>query len=170
MFGGVNAKLMAAYLKRYGWEKFELVSDSANDTKILTGWVSQAGSEPHVLFIALDQSKNTALFIVPQLAKAPREDFGPSELADILMALGFANYRLLLGKFSYDPADGEIRFEYTFPTDGSKMSYEQFSHIIDAVTSSVEYWAERITDACEGRRSGESIVESFLGHAQQAGV
>ena len=168
MFGGLNGKLIGAYFKKYGWDKFQVLQDGGGETKVLTGWASPAGA--HALFVAVDQAKNTALVVVPQLAKAPREDFGPSDLADILMALGFANYQLLLGKFSYDPADGEIRFEYTFPTDGAKMSYEQFAHIIRATTASVEYWAERITDACEGRRSGESLVESFLSHAQQAGV
>jgi len=170
MFGEIGGKLLATYLKRYGFEKFDILSDSGNETRIMTGWASPGSGVPHVLVITVDRAKNAALFIVPNLAKAPREDLGPSDLAEILAALGFANYSLMLGKFSYDPSDGEIRFEYAMPIDNSKMSYEQFAHILKATTHTVEYWAKRIKDSCEGERSGDEIVESFMTHAREAGV
>ena len=33
-----------------------------------------------------------------------------------------------------------------------------------ATVQTVNYWAPRLKSACEGARTGESIVDSFLGH------
>jgi hypothetical protein len=158
--------LLTEYLPRYGWPGFTVVEDTPAGGKIFTGWVSPVGGV-RPMFIVLDHRTETLLLVCPALAAAPQDAMPVGQLADTLTALGFANYALQLGRFCYDPRDGEIRFEYGMPVGGAQLSYEQFAFMMNAAQGAVTYWAPRIKDAALGERSGASIVDSFLGHAAQ---
>ena len=167
MFGKeVSTKLIAAYLKKLGWQKFQVTEDSAETTAILTGWISDLDSVPHNLAIIVNRARSVMMFKVPGLAKAAPESMSPGQLADVLMAIGFANYALALGRFSFDPTDGEITFEYGFPFHNATISVEQFGHILEAFTHSVGYWGPRVNDVCAAKRTGEDVMESFVQHAR----
>jgi len=163
----VSTKLIAAHLKHHGWAKFQVIEDTAEMTVIHTGWKSDLDDKvPHNLSIHVNRNRSVMLFKVPQLASAPPESMSPGRLADLLMAIGFANFALALGRFSYDPSDGEITFEYGFPFHNASISPEQFGHILDAFTHTVGYWGPRVNDVCGGERTGETVMESFIGHAR----
>ena len=159
--------LLTGYLPRYGWPGFQVVEDAPEGGKILTGWHSQFVAEARVMFITVDHKANLLHLIVPALAGAPQDQMPIGQLADVLTAIGFANYALPLGSFEYDPRDGEIRFSVGFPIDDSAISFEQFQHLLNGAQAAVTYWAGRLKDVAGGKRTGDAVVESFLGHARE---
>ena len=160
MKGSTSIKDIAGFLERFGFEKYKIIEDTSDQGKLLTGWDGK-----YVSAIEINHNTDTVLFVVPGIAMAKRDDIPPGRLADILMAIGFANYALLIGRFSYDPSDGELRYDYAMPIDDAEMTYGQFNHLMTATVMTVNYWAPRLKTACEGARTGESIVDSFLSHA-----
>lgn len=167
MGGNISKELIGSYLKRYGWQKFDVRQDTPQFTEILTGW-QDTKNAIHLMLIKILKEKNVIVFVLPNVAKAPRDQIHIGQLGDILMALGFINYQVLLGRFSYDPNDGEIRFEDAMPIDNANLSYEQFEHIIKAITITVDYWYSRILDVCKGERTGEALIESFIEKVKSA--
>ena len=159
-------ELLTEYLPRMGWPAFAVVEDTPEGGRILTGWHSPFVNEQRVMFMALDHRNNTLQVVVPMLVSAPQEAMPVGQLADVLTALGFANYAMSTGRFSYDPRDGEIRFEFGMPVDNAVLSFEQFQHMVTAAQFAVLYWAPRLADVADGTRSGESVVESFVGHVK----
>lgn len=160
MKSSTSIKDIAGFLERFGFKGYKIVEDTSDRGRLVTGW-----DEKYVAAIDIDHSTNIVLFVVPGVASAKREDIPPGRLADILMAIGFANYALLIGRFSYDPSDGELRYDYAMPIDDAELTYGQFNHLMLATVQTVNYWAPRLKTACEGARTGESIVDSFLSHA-----
>ena len=159
--------LLTDYLPKYGWQGYKVVEERpGGGGRILTGWVSPLAGSGRVMFLDVNHGKNTLLLVVPAVAIAPEESMPIGQLADVLTALGFANFALAIGRFAYDPSDGEIRYEYGMPIDATAISFEQFQHMINGAVAAVTYWGPRLKDAAEGDRTGESIVESFLGHAR----
>ena len=162
MSGTTNIKDIGAYLERFGFKNYKIIADGPEGGQLLTGWDGKFGK--YVSSIEVNHKTNTMLFVVPGIAAAPRDQIPPGRLADILMAVGFANYALLIGRFAYDPNDGEIRYNYVIPIDNAALTFEQFAHVMAATVQTVDYWAPRLRAACEGARTGESVVESFMGH------
>lgn len=158
--------LLTGYLQKYGWSAFKVIEDTPEGGKILTGWHAQFVDQSRVMFLAVDHRQNMLLLAVPALVGAPQEKMPIGQLADLLMALGFANFALAIGRFCYDPRDGEIRFETGIPVDDTAITFEQFSHLLNAAQAAVGYWAPRLKDVAEGKRTGDAVVESFLGHAR----
>jgi Putative bacterial sensory transduction regulator len=156
--------LLTQYLPRYGWPAFAVVEDTPDGGKILTGWRSPFVDEQRVMFLALDHRANVLLVVVPALVSAPQERMPISHLADVLTAVGFANYALSTGRFAYDPRDGEIRYEYDLPVDNAEISFEQFQHILNAAQAAVMYWAPRFQEVAQGARTGGAVVDSFFQH------
>lgn len=159
--------LLTQYLPRYGWPAFAVVEDTPQGGKILTGWRSPFVDEQRVMFLALDHRANVLLVVVPALVSAPQERMPIGQLADVLTALGFANYAMSAGRFAYDPRDGEIRFENDVPIDNAELSFEQFQHVMNAAQSAVTYWAPRLHDVAVGQRTGADVVESFFRHVEE---
>ena len=158
--------LLASYLRKYGWSAFQVIEDTSDGGKILTGWHAQFVDQSRVMFLAVDHRQDMLLLVVPALVSAPQEKMPIGQLADVLMALGFANFALAIGRFCYDPSDGEIRFETGVPIDSAALSFEQFSPLLNAAQAAVGYWAPRLKDVAESKRTGDAVVESFLGHAR----
>lgn len=161
---GTTIELLKDYLPKYGWPAFQVIEDTLAEGKILTGWHSEFVDETRVMFVALDHQKNTMLVAVPAVVSAPQQEMPIGQLADVLMALGFANFALPMGGFAYDPRDGEIRFECGVPIDGATLTFEQFAHILNTSVTAVSYWAPRLNAVAGGVRTSTNVVESFLGH------
>lgn len=168
--GQTTIELLTGYLPRYGWPGFQVMDSGPDGGKILTGWHSQFIDESRVLFIELDRQSNTLLLVVPALVSAPQERMPISQLADVLTALGLANFALSFGRYAYDPRDGEIRFEIGIPIDNAEISFEQFAHLLNVAQAAVTYWSPRFNDVAEGKRTGASVVDSFIGHAKEYGA
>lgn len=159
MSGRTSIRDIASHLERFGFKNYTVLEDTPDGGKLLTGWDGK-----YVSAIEVNHRSNTVMFVVPGIAAAKRDEISPGRLADILMAIGFANYALLIGRFAYDPNDGELRYNYVMPIDNAELTFEQFQHVMAATVQTVDYWAPRLRAACDGVRTGESLVDSFMGH------
>jgi hypothetical protein len=164
---GLDAKTLQAYLTRLGWQQFNVLADDAQKTAILTGWTSPTGG--HLMTIEVDKQADCADFQIPAVCMAPRGKVSEGELADVLMAVTFSNFATRIG-LRLRPRDGEVRLRYSFPLNNSSMSFEQFDRILGALVTTTEVWAPRIAGIVEGERSGQSVIESFVGHLRGAGM
>jgi hypothetical protein len=166
---GLDTDTIRDYLQRHGWQRFQVVADDPQTLAILTGWGTPTGGA-HLLSIELQRDSQSLDFQVPGICVARRGTITDGELADLLMAITFSNFATRIGSFAYDPSDGEVRLRYSFPLDASTMSYEQFHRVLDALVMTTDLWAPRIAGIVEGERSGQSVIESFVGHLRGAGV
>jgi hypothetical protein len=66
--------------------------------------------------------------------------------------------QLILGKFAYDPRDGEVRFSVSVPIDENDLSYEQFQHCILAVVKTVEEYAPKLKAIAAGEKTASSSL------------
>ncbi len=158
-----SIELLTEYLPKYGWRGYKVLEDTPRGGKVLTGWASPLGNV-RPMFISIDHGQDVMLLVCPALAMAPQDEMPVGQLADVLTALGFANFALTIGRFCYDPRDGEIRFEFGMPIGASTLSYEQFERMLNTTKAAVGYWAPRFKDAAAGDRGGISIMESFIQH------
>jgi hypothetical protein len=71
--------------------------------------------------------------------------------------------QLILGKFAYDPRDGEVRFSVDVPIDENDLSYEQFQHCILVVVKTVEEYAPKLKAIAAGEKTAQQLLEEELG-------
>ncbi len=155
----VTVNMIQKYLKKHGWQKFEAQQESGEkEGLVLTGWESPISTEPNVLVIDPMVEKHLVHFFVPEMASAPIDRTPSNRLQELLLAIGALNYRLLLGKFAYDPSDGEVRFSVVVPTDQSTFTYEQFEHCLEVIVMSVDLYLPIIKKIIGGELDHEAVM------------
>lgn len=160
----VTVLLMRDYLERFGWNRYEVVDEPLEEEGLLrTGWRSNPIDDGYVLVIDPMVEKSCLSFRVPEVLSVPLENTPTRILCDLMVAIGFVNYMSILGKFAYDPRDGEIRFSLDVPTDENDFTYAQFAHCLRVVITSVERFAPLFDQI----RTGELTLESFMRKATQ---
>lgn len=93
------------------------------------------------------------------MLKAQRRNVSSERLTELLTAIGFINYRMILGKFAYDPRDGEVRFSLDIPIDEGALTYKQFAHCLRVTTAMVEEYYPKLRDILKGRMTAQQVVE-----------
>lgn len=159
MFGGksVTTKRIGSYLEKHGWSKYDVMDEKDEEEGIvMTGWRSSAGAT--MMMIDPMKEKNCLSFKAVKVIMAPPSSTPTDQLVGLLMAMSYLNFRLILGKWSYDPSDGEVRFELGIPIDDDDLSFEEFDHCLRAVIASVDSDGERLKAVAEGRTS----INQFL--------
>lgn len=156
----LSLQLLTQYLERYGWNHYRTVDEPfEKEGLIITGWQSSLADEGYKMVIDPVVEKNCLGFKVPFLVEASREATTADRLADLLMAIGFINFRILLGKFAYDPKDGEVRFSLYIPTDGDALTYELFAHCMRATTVTVKEYAPKLRDILAGKMTAHQLIK-----------
>jgi hypothetical protein len=87
----------------------------------------------------------------------PRE-----RLSDLWLAMTYINYCIILGKFAYDPRDGEVRFSVDVPIDQNTFTYEQFTHTMGVVIKTVERYAPTLRQIVAGKQTAEQLIADDL--------
>lgn len=158
----VTVKTLEVYLRRFGWSHYKVISqESEKEGMILTGWGAPGGRQ-YVLLIDPITEKNGLIFYIPKILIAPPNTTPSNYLLELLMALGQINYQIILGKFCYDPRDGEVRFSLTMPTDKSELSYEQFKHCMDVVISTMERYHTLLEKILRGEKTHRDLGEADI--------
>jgi len=167
----VTLELLRQYLERFGWSKYKAVDEPMEKEGILhTGWRSSPEAEGFNLAIDPMVEKNCLSFRVPKILVAPPKETPAERLKDLLLAMGFINYRIILGKFAYDPRDGEVRFSVDIPIDENTVTYEQFQHCLGVTVKMVEEYAPKLKAIAEGAKTAEEFVaEEMKGEIAAAG-
>jgi hypothetical protein len=160
----VTLELLKGYLERFGWSRYKAVDEPLEKEGIIyTGWRSSEAAEGYTMAIDPMVEKNCLSFRVPKVLVAPRGTTPAERLAELLMAMGFINLRIILGKFAYDPRDGEVRFSVDVPIDENDLSYEQFQHCILVVVKTVEEYAPKLKAIAAGEKTAQQFLEEELG-------
>jgi hypothetical protein len=160
----VTLELLKGYLERFGWSRYKAVDEPfEKEGVIYTGWRSSEAPEGYNMAIDPMVEKNCLSFRVPKVLVAPRDTTPAERLAELLMAMGFINYRIILGKFAYDPRDGEVRFSVDVPIDENDLSYEQFQHCMGVVVKMVEEYAPKLRAIVAGEKTAQQFLEEELG-------
>jgi hypothetical protein len=160
----VTLELLKGYLERFGWSRYKAVDEPLEKEGIIyTGWRSSEAPEGYNMAIDPMVEKNCLSFRVPKVLVAPRDTTPAERLTELLMAMGFINYLIILGKFAYDPRDGEVRFSVDVPIDENDLSYEQFQHCILVVVKTVEEYAPKLKAIAAGEKTAQQFLEEELG-------
>jgi len=155
----VTLELMKQYLERFGWHRYKAVEEPMEKEGIIyTGWRSSPEAEGFSLSIDPMVEKNCLSFRVPQIMTVPLDETPAERLKDLMVAIGFINYRIIMGKFAYDPRDGEIRFSVDIPIDENTVTYEQFQHCLRVAITMVEEYAPKLKAIADGRKTAKDFI------------
>ncbi len=157
----ITLQLIMEYLERFGWKNYEAVDEpSEQEGVIYTGWKASESSPVYMLCIDPMVEKNCISFRTQSLLEAPMGQVIPEQLFNLLMALLWINFRIIVGKFSYEPVRGEVRFSIDIPIDENTLSYAQFVHSLGLLIEIVETYVPVIKKI----REGEITAEQFIHH------
>jgi hypothetical protein len=161
MFGrGVTCRQIARYLDQYGWSKHrEVPEKDEKEGLVLTGWQG-AGAKEFVLAIDPMVEKGCLSFKVVEALKVPREE---AHLDQFLLAMAWLNFSRILGKWGYDPRDGEVRFSVDVPIDRADFTYEQFKHTLRVIVGEVEENVPLLQAIAEGRKQADEAFPELAG-------
>lgn len=96
---------------------------------------------------------------LPYVARHPHEPWGePLPM--------FLNYSIILGKFSYDPRDGEVNFAINVPVDENTFTYEQFEHCLRVMALSVDKYTPIFKAIVAGTKPLEEFLKEEMGGAE----
>lgn len=158
MSKAVTIELVGQYLKRRGFGKFEVISQPGRpDGVILLGLVDESGVG-HPLFIDPRRDKDTLILHV-RITQASPDTTPTNRLTDLLMVMAALNYRLAIGKWAYDPKDGEVAFSATMPIDSGKLDYADFDHLLTAVLESVGGYSMKMSAIVQGSANVDQILK-----------
>ena len=160
MAGEVTLELLEGYLRRFGWSRYRVEPEpNEREGRILTGWRLKPGDPGYVMIIDPVVEKNVLIFHVPQLLSASPEHTASDRLMELLIAIGLINFRMILGKFSYDPRDGELRFTLALPIDQNVLTYEQFEHCMRVTVAMVEQYTPRLQAILGGEEKWTDLLD-----------
>lgn len=163
----ITLQLIMEYLERFGWKNFEAVHEPLEQEGIIyTGWRASEHSPVYMLSIDPMIEKKCISFRTQSLIQAPYGQTIQDRLLDLLLALHWINFRIIVGKFSYEPLRGEVRFSIDLPIDENTLSYEQFVHSLGLIVEIVETYVPLIKKI----KNGELSAEQFIQHDLQGEV
>jgi hypothetical protein len=143
---------VAEYLKRLGL-KFPQVKDA--QTTIDLTFTSEYGQWRMIVGIHHSGGASKLMLIAPNLGTVTAQ----KRLA-CLEALLTVNYRIALGKFGLDPADGEVRLEESIPLAEQSISFEQFRLAFSALIQTVSIYQDLLPRIIYGDISAQEAIKA----------
>ncbi|MCX8107201.1 MAG: YbjN domain-containing protein [Verrucomicrobiae bacterium] len=155
----VTLDMMKDYLKRFGWHTYKAVQEPFEKEGIIfTGWYSSDEDEGYLLAIDPMVERGCLSFRVPKILQASPASVPSARIGELCCAMGYVNCRLLVGKFAFDPSDGEVRFSVDLPIEGNTLTYEQFVHCLGATIHAVESYAPALRKVAAGLQTIEEFI------------
>lgn len=159
----ITLQLIMEYLERFGWKNYEAVNEPSEQEGIIyTGWRASENSPVYMLSIDPMIEKKCISFRTQSLLQAPYRDIPKDCLLDLLLVLHWINFRIIVGKFSYEPVRGEVRFSIDLPIDENTLSYAQFVHSLGLIVEIVETYVPLIKKIKEGELTAEKFIQHDL--------
>jgi len=159
----VTLQMMKEYLERLGWSDYQAVDEPFEQEGLIrTGWRSSEDADGYVMSIDPMVERSCLSFKVHQLLSAPLGHTPPDRLSDLWLAMNYINYRIILGKFSYDPRDGEVRFSVDMPIDENTFTYAQFVHTMRVTIKRVEHYTPQLQAIVKGECTARQFIEQEL--------
>lgn len=151
--------LIQKYLDRVGLAiHHSLDEPTEKEGVVLTGWQTGPTSPGFMLIIDPMVERGLITFSVRGLLQAPQGGVPDDRLITLLIALSALNGQIILGKFAYNPGDGEVVFQVGMPLDGGKLAYGSFEKCIQAAVTMSEAYAPQLKGIVEGTSSLEDVL------------
>lgn len=159
----VTLQLIKEYLERFGWKNYEAVNEPSEQEGIIyTGWRASENSPVYILSIDPMIEKRCISFRTQSLIQAPYGEIPEHCLLDLLISLHWINFRIIIGKFSYEPLRGEVHFSIDLPIDENTLSYAQFVHSLGLIIETVETYVPIIEKIKEGELTAQQFIQFDL--------
>jgi len=101
--------------------------------------VLEMDNATHHLRIVVDVERDMVYLFLNRFLSLPQNDPHRDALLQKLME---TNWALNIGKFEWDPSDGEVRLSYTFSTENG-MGFEAFEAIVGTLAKTGDkYWPD----------------------------
>jgi hypothetical protein len=161
----VTLQMLKGYLERFGWSRYQAVDELFEQEGLIrTSWRSSEADEGYTMTIDPMVERNYLSFKVVRILSAPLDSTPRERLSDLWLAMSYINYRIILGKFAYDPSDGKVRFSVDVPIDQNTFTYEQFTHTMGVVIKTVERYAPILRRIVAGELTAEQFIAEDRGH------
>jgi hypothetical protein len=155
----VTLQMLKGYLERFGWSRYQAVDEPYEQEGLIhTGWRSSEADEGYTMTIDPMVERNCLSFKVVRILSAPLDSTPRERLSDLWLAMSYINYRIILGKFAYDPSDGEVRFSVDVPIDQNTFTYEQFTHTMRVAIEMAERYAPILRRIVAGELTAEQFI------------
>ncbi|MCS7237738.1 MAG: YbjN domain-containing protein [Thermoguttaceae bacterium] len=150
---------LASYMSRLGYRFLRVDEPGEREGIILTGFTFV--EEDFSIEVIIDPivEKGCLLMKAPRLFFA-RPNENPTPLLELLKAIGYINYTIILGKFCYDPRDGEVSFELNIAIDDISVSFKQFEHCLRVLCLEVKDKLPKLKAIWEGRCTAEALYQA----------
>lgn len=158
MSKAVTIELLGQYLKRRGLANFDVIPQPGRPDGVIVLGVPDASGGGHPLFIEPRRDKNCLILHV-RITKASPDTTPTNRLTDLLMVMAALNYRIIIGKWAYDPKDGEVAFRATMPIDSGQLDYAEFNHLLSAVIESAIGYAMKMSAIVQGSADVDQILK-----------
>jgi|GEM_PF-590479 len=159
---GTTVELLSGYMHRLGYKHATVTEPFEQEGVIISGFTFVEKDLQVTVVIDPIVEKGCLLFKVPRIFHAPVDTTSPDRLLELLKAIGYFNYSIILGKFCYDPRDGEVSFELNIAIDDSVVTFAQFKHCMDVVLGELEDKVPKLRAILAGEASASDFMTPLL--------
>jgi hypothetical protein len=157
---GVTVEKIGDYLKRFGWQQFQIVPEPGEkEGVVLTGW--SMGGENHQVAIDPMVEKGSLVFMVRHVAEAPPDSTAADRLQGLLLAMTTLNFKLIIGTWAFDPSDGEIILKAGLPIESGSFEYDDFQHVLMTLVSSTEVYGRQLREILAGAKTAQEVIAAL---------
>ncbi|GCE20352.1 YbjN domain-containing protein [Dictyobacter kobayashii] len=142
---------VAEYLKRLGL-KISQVDRSQNTIEL--AFHDEHGQWQMIVGIHHSGNASKLMLIVPHIGTVTEQ-----KRLECLEALLAVNYRIALGKFGLDLADGEVRLEECIPLADKSIPFEQFRLAFSAIMQTVSIYHDLLPRIIYGHQSAKDALQ-----------
>lgn len=166
--------LLGSYLRKMGLRYAAITEPEEREGIIVFGFKFEEGFTIEVIIDPIVE-KRCLRMTAPRLFFAPQTPGSEARLLELLKAIGFINYSHNVGRFSYDPRDGEVAFDLNMPLVDISIPYSMFEHCLLLFLAQIRDKVPRLKDVWEGRCGADvfyqgGIIRPSLRTAPTSGV
>lgn len=158
---GKLLELLASYMDRLGYRYLRVEEPGQREGIIVTAFTFVNEGFSIQVFIDPVVEKGCLLMKAPRLFQA-RMAGNPERLTELLKAIGYINYSIILGKFCYDPRDGEVSFEVNIAIDDIVVSFRQFEHCLIVLCGEIQDKLPKLKAIWDGQCNADVFYSGTL--------
>ena len=111
-------------------------------------FANQSTNATHLVRVVIDARRGLVYIFLNRYLALPNDDPARDAVLRELMKL---NWSLNIGKFEWDPSDGEVRFSYCFTTENG-VGYEAFDAVVRTLLQTGDRLWPELKRLTEGSR------------------
>ena len=146
-YGPLEGNTLTTGIIRYGRN-----ADGSNLRQVTNlkaaSFANQSTNATHLVRVVIDARRGLVYIFLNRYLALPNDDPARDAVLRELMKL---NWSLNIGKFEWDPSDGEVRFSYCFTTENG-VGYEAFDAVVRTLLQTGDRLWPELKRLTEGSR------------------